>query len=302
MGTRISVDEALQAHPPAVAGSGGGTAAHSREASAVIIDGSTHWRRWWRDLYDYRGALQSLAWRNVRSRYKQAVLGMSWALLQPAVQVGVFTVFFGALAGIPSRGAPYAVFALAALIPWNLFQKIVSEGATSLVVNQGIITKLFFPRIYLVLASGASAFIDAAVSVVLLAAVMLWYGVAPGAFAVLAVLPLLGVVVLSYGLAALLASLNARWRDVQHTVPFALQVGLFVTPVIYSNTFVPDRWRWVLGLNPLTGYVELFRGAILGLPAPEPRVLAVSFAVSALLIGLGVWQFTRAEATIVDVV
>ena len=268
----------------------------------MVIDGSAPWRRWWADLYAYRGALRSLAWRNVRSRYKQAALGATWALLQPLVQVGVFTVLFGMLAKVPSGGVPYAAFALAGLLPWNLFAKIVSEGAVALVVNQHIVTKLFFPRIYLVLAVGASALLDAAVTVVLLIAAMVVFGIAPGPGIVLALPALLGVVVLAYGAAALLAAVNARWRDVQHTVPFLLQVGLFVTPVIYRNTFVPGRWRWLMALNPMAGFVEVFRAATLNLPLPEPRLVAASLAVGALVVVAGVWYFTRSEATIVDVV
>jgi lipopolysaccharide transport system permease protein len=173
-----------------------------RELPLTVIDASAHWARWWHDLSAYRGALWSLAWRNVRSRYKQAALGMTWALLQPAVQVGVFTVLFGILVRIPSGGVPYPAFALAGILPWNIFVKIVSDGSVSLVTNQNIITKLFFPRIYLVLAVGASALIDAAVGLALLVGLLLWFGIAPGAALPLAIPALLGVIALSYGLAA----------------------------------------------------------------------------------------------------
>ncbi len=273
-----------------------------RPADTLIIDTNTPWARWFRDLLLYRGALYSLAWRNVRSRYKQAALGLSWAVVQPLVQTGVFTVFFGILAGIPSGDVPYPAFALAGLIPWNLFQKVTSDGAASLVTNQNLITKLYFPRIYLVLASGASALIDAAVGIVLLIGLMVWYSLGAGPEVLLAIPALLGVALLAFGTAALLASLNARWRDVQHAVPFALQVGLFVTPVIYRSSFIPERWQWVLALNPLTGLVEVFRSATLGVPLPAAHVLLLSGAVSVVMVVLGVWQFTRSEATIVDVV
>jgi lipopolysaccharide transport system permease protein len=266
-----------------------------------VIDGRVHWTRWWTDLVEYRGALQSLMWRNLRSRYKQAVLGASWALIQPVLQIGVFTVLFGMLAHVPTGDVPYPLFVLAGLLPWNLFSKVIGDGAMSLVANQSLVSKLFFPRIYLVLAVGASAILDAAVTALLFVAMMLFYGVHPGLQLLLAAPALIGVLVLAYGVAALLAALNARWRDVQHVVPFMLQVGLFVTPVMYRNTLFPERWRWALALNPLTGLVEIFRSAILGLPLPEPRVLWLSFATSILAIALGAWQFTRAESTIVDV-
>ncbi len=269
--------------------------------SEIVIDGSVPWKRWWVDLVEYRGALKSLMWRNLRSRYKQAALGAAWALLQPALQVGVFTVVFGMLARIPVGDVPYPLFALAGLLPWNIFAKITTEGAVSLVTNQQLVTKLFFPRIYLVLAVGASALLDAAVTLLLLAALLAWYHVVPGSSIVLMIPALAGVIVLSYGFAALLAAINARWRDVQHAVPFLLQVGLFITPVIYRNSLLPERWRWVLALNPLTGFIEVFRAAALGLPLPEARVLYLSLASSAAVILVGVWSFTRAEATVVDI-
>jgi len=268
----------------------------------IVIDGHTSWRRWFADLYFYRGALQSLAWRNVRSRYKQAALGMTWAVVQPAVQVLVFTVLFGRMVKVPSGEVPYPVFALVGLLAWNLFNKIVSDGAVSLVASQSIITKLFFPRIYLVLASGASALLDALVTTVLLVILLSVYHIAPTVRLWLALPALAGVLLFSFGFAALLAAINARWRDVQHIVPFMLQVGLFVTPVIYANSFVPARWRWVLALNPLTGLIGIFRAAVVNGPLPTGWIVNLSLSMSAVMTVIGVWCFRRSEATIVDVV
>jgi len=271
-------------------------------AQVIVVDGATHWRRWWADLYVYRGALYSLAWRNVRSRYKQAALGVLWAVIQPAVQVLVFTLLFGKMAKIPSGGVPYAVFVLAGLLPWNLFSKVVSDGAVSLVTNQNIMSKLFFPRLFLVLAAGGSALIDAAVTLVLLLLMIVMQGVGLGAGAMLALPALAGVLVLAYGFAALLAAVNARWRDVQHTLPLILQLGMFATPVVYQSGFLPSKWRWFLAFNPLTGYVELFRSAMLGLPLPEARLLFVSGGVSVIIVVGGLWLFRHSELTLVDVV
>ena len=272
------------------------------DVPVIVIDGRSSWRRWFADLYLYRGALQSLAWRNVRSRYKQAALGMAWAVVQPAVQVGVFTVLFGRLVKVPTGGVPYPVFALAGLLAWNLFNKVANDGAVSLVANQNLIMKLFFPRIYLVLAAGASALLDLVVSSVLLVVLLLVYHIAPTVQLWLAVPALIGMLLFSFGFAALLAAVNARWRDVQHTLPFMLQIGLFVTPVIYQNTFVPERWRWLLAINPLTGLIEVFRAAVLGTKLPELWVLELSLGVSVAMTVAGVWLFRRSEATIVDVV
>jgi lipopolysaccharide transport system permease protein len=274
----------------------------SHERPTIIIDGSAQWRRWFADLTLYSGALRSLAWRNVRSRYKQATLGMAWALVQPTVQVVVFTVIFGMMAKVPSGGLPYPLFALPGLLLWNLFARVVGDGSVSLVANQALVTKLFFPRIYLVIAAGASAIIDLLVSLLLLVVVMFAFDNPPGASAWLAAPALIGVLLLSYGAAALLSSLNARWRDVQHTIPFVLQIGLFVTPVLYQNQIIPDRWQWAVALNPMTAYIEVFRSSVLGLPLPASRVLLLSLITSLAVIVLGVWMFRRSEATVVDVV
>jgi len=268
----------------------------------IVIDGNPSWRRWFAVLYVYSGAVQSLAWRNIRSRYKQAALGMTWAVVQPAVQVLVFTVLFGRMVKVPSGGVPYPVFALVGLLAWNLFNKIVSDGAVSLVANQAIITKLFFPRIYLVLAAGASALLDAVVTIVLLVILLSVYHIAPTARLWLAFPVLLGVLLFSFGFAALLAAINARWRDVQHTIPFMLQIGLFATPVIYQNSFVPARWRWLMALNPLAGLIEGFRSAVLGIPISTPWLVQVSLVISAVMTIVGVWLFRRSESNIVDLV
>jgi lipopolysaccharide transport system permease protein len=268
----------------------------------VVIDGRANWSRWWSDLLVYRGALYSLAWRNLRSRYKQAALGAAWALLQPILQVAIFTLLFARIARVDTQGIPYPVFALAGLLVWNLFARIVGDAAVSLVVNQHIITKLFFPRLYLVLASGASAIVDALVGAALLLGLCLLYGVSLSASALLAVPLLVATVVVATGLGALLAAVNARWRDVQHTVPFLLQLGLFATPILYPANVMPERWQWVLAINPLTGLVGGFRAAVLGLPLPSGRVMGVSLALCIAMLAVGIGYFTRVERTIVDVV
>lgn len=268
----------------------------------MIIEPRRSWSRWWLDFLQYRGALWSLVLRNIRSRYKQAVLGVAWALLQPLLQIAVFTLVFGVVARVPTGQVPYPVFALAGLIPWNLFSRIVSEGATSLVVNQHIISKLFFPRIYLVLAVGSSAILDAALSVALLIAVMIWYGVTPNATVVLALPTFAGVLIAAFGIAALLAALNARWRDIQHVLPLLLQLGLFVTPVAYDASIFPPSHNWLVAFNPLAGLIELFRSSLLGQPLPDAATITTSLIVCAGVAVGGLWLFARSEARIVDVV
>jgi lipopolysaccharide transport system permease protein len=299
----VSLERPAEAIGPAPPAHGAEQVDRSEDTlPVVVIDGSAHWKRWWADLYVYRGALYSLASRNIRSRYKQAGLGMLWAIIQPAVQVAVFTLLFGMVAKVPSGGVPYAVFALCGLLPWNAFAKILSDGAIALSANQALISKVFFPRVYLVLAAGASAIVDVLVRVVLLAIAMFAIGVVPSPRAWLAVPALAGVMLLAFGLAALLAAVNARWRDVQHTIPFLLQIGLFVTPVLYRDSLLPANWRWIAGVNPLAGLIEVFRSSVLGLPLPDSRLLATSFAVAVGAVALGAWYFTRVEASVVDVV
>jgi lipopolysaccharide transport system permease protein len=304
-----TLDEATVAAADRTAGSS--TVPHVTEQTAesdpkrthvLVVDARRSWSRWWSDVFIYRGALRSLMWRNVRSRYKQAVLGVGWALLQPALQVSVFTLVFALVARVPTGDVPYPLFALAGLIPWNLFSKVVSEGATSLVTNQHIITKLFFPRIYLVLAAGASAIIDAAISLALLAGLMIWYQVRPTPMLVLALPALFGILIAALGIATFLAALNARWRDVQHTLPLLLQIGVLVTPVAYHASFFPKSWQWLVAINPLAGLIELFRASLLGQPLPDARVLVTSLTVCAALAVGGLWLFTRSEAKLVDVV
>jgi lipopolysaccharide transport system permease protein len=227
---------------------------------------------------------------------------MLWAIIQPAAQVAVFTLLFGVIAKVPSSGIPYPLFALCGLLPWNAFAKILSDGAIALSANQALITKIFFPRIYLVLAAGASAILDALVGLGLLVIAMVMFGVAPGPRVLLAIPVLLGVMVLAYGLASLLSAVNARWRDVQHTIPFALQIGLFVTPVLYRDSVLPADWRWIVAINPLAGFIEIFRSSVLDLPFPDSRLLATSLGAAVIAVAAGVWYFTRVEASVVDVV
>ena len=292
---------APEAHAPPTPSAARETGAHA-PLPRVVIDGSLSWKRWVDDVVAYRGALYSLSLRNLRSRYKQAALGVTWAVLQPLLQVAIFTFVFTRIAGVNTHGVPYAVFALAGLLPWNVFAKIVTDGSTSLAVNQHIITKLFFPRIYLVVAAGASALVDAVVGIVLLAILMAVYGVAPTAALALGIPVLLGVVLLAFGLSAFLAAINARWRDVQHTIPFVLQIALFATPILYPLSAISDRWQWLLALNPLTALITAFRSSVLGLPLPTNTGMATSLALSVVVIVFGVWYFTRAERTLVDVV
>jgi lipopolysaccharide transport system permease protein len=255
------------------------------------------------ELWEFRELLGMLAWRQIRVRYKQTLLGVVWAVVQPLTTMVVFSVFFGKLAGVPTDGVPYPVFAFAGLLPWQMFAFSLTEASNSVVANQQMLTKVYFPRLLLPLASVAVGVVDFAVSLVLLFAIAAWYGLWPGAAA--ATIPLWTLLIVMTAVAASLwlSALNVRYRDVRYTLPLLTQLWLFATPVVYpTSAFVPERWRVVYALNPMVGVVEGFRWAIGGGAWPGWLPLGVSASVvTALLIG-GAYYFLRTERTFADVI
>lgn len=259
------------------------------------------------ELWRYRELLWFMAWRDVKLRYKQTALGVAWAVIQPLFTVIVFSIFFGALAKVPSDGLPYPLFALTALLPWQLFSYALTQSSNSLVAEQRVITKVYFPRLIVPLASVMSGLVDFAVAFVLVLALMGWYAWTGQpvtlTWAILTV-PLLVLFALTTALAVglWLAALNVQYRDVRYTIPFLAQLWLFATPVAYSSTLVPEEWRPLYGLNPMAGVVESFRWALLGSGAVDWPMMAVSaVVVLAMLIG-GLFYFRRLERTFADVV
>jgi lipopolysaccharide transport system permease protein len=255
-----------------------------------------------RELWRYRELLYFLTLRDVRLRYKQTALGVAWVVLQPVLTVAVFTVFFGKLGKLPSDGVPYALFVLAALLPWQLFAYALTQSSNSLVAEQRLITKVYFPRLIVPVASVLSGLVDFAVAFALLLAGMAVFGVAP-TWAVLAVPALvLFAVLTALAVGLWLSALNVQYRDVRYTIPFLTQFWLFASPVAYPASLVPPAWRPVYGLNPMAGVVEGFRWALLGTAAPDWGLVAVSAAVVLLLLTGGVLYFRRMERTFADVV
>ena len=255
-----------------------------------------------RELWEYRELVYFMAWRDVKVRYKQTVLGVTWAVLQPFLTMVVFSVVFGRLAGIPSDGVPYPVFAFAALVPWQLFAYALSQTSSSVVANQALVTRVYFPRLVIPLASILAGLVDYAIALAVLFLLAAWYGVWPGpAILVLPALTLL-VVVTALAVGSWLAVLNARYRDVSYVVPFLVQLWLFATPVAYPASLVPEGWRLLFGLNPMAGVVEAYRWAILGAGTAPGPLLLVSTAVTVVLLALGLAYFSRSEATMADVI
>lgn len=253
------------------------------------------------ELWAYRELLWVLTRRDVKVRYKQTVLGAAWAVIQPVTIMIVFSAVFGRLAGVPSEGYPYPVFVYAALLPWTFFANAVTASSHSLVGSAPLVTKTWFPRLLIPLASVGAGLVELAISTVILVLIMAWYGVAWTLGLLAAPLLVAGVVFTALGVGTWLAALTVAYRDFRHVVPFLVQVWMFVTPVIYPTGLVPESWRWLLVLNPMTGLVDGFRAAFLGRPFDLPA-LGVSALVAAAVFVVGVAYFERVERRFADII
>jgi lipopolysaccharide transport system permease protein len=255
-----------------------------------------------KELWAYRELLYFLTWRDVKVRYKQTALGAAWAIIQPLFMMIVFTLAFGKLAKIPSDGVPYPLFAYAALLPWQLFAHSLSEASNSLVSNERLITKVYFPRLVVPIAAVLGGLVDFLVSFVMLLILMAYYRVVPGLAIVTLPLFLALAIATALGVGLWLSALNVQYRDVRYTITFLTQIWLFATPVAYPSSLVPARWRFIYGLNPMAGVVEGFRWALLGKAPPSvPLVTASSIGVALILVG-GLFYFRRMEQIFADVV
>jgi len=232
-----------------------------------------------KELWEYRELLYFLVWRDVKVRYKQTALGAAWAIIQPLMMMVVFSLFFGYLARVPSDGIPYPIFTFCALLPWQLFAHALTESSNSLVANERLITKVYFPRLVVPIAAVLGGMVDFAVAFAILLVMMLYYGIVP-TWALVTLPPfILLAIMTALGVGLWLSALNVQYRDVRYTIGFLIQFWLFATPVAYSSSIVPERWRPLYGLNPMAGVVEGFRWALLGKPEPPGALLAVSVAV-----------------------
>ena len=254
------------------------------------------------ELWAYRELLYFLVWRDIKVRYKQTALGAAWAILQPVLTMVVFTLFFGNLAKVPSDGIPYPLFSFTGLVPWTLFAYSLTESSGSLVSNQNLITKVYFPRLIIPLASVLSGLVDFAISFGVLLLLMLYYGVVPTVYIWTVPLFVLLAIAAALSVGIWLSALNVEFRDVRYTIPFLTQLWMFVTPLAYASSLVPPRWRIVYGLNPMAGVVEGFRWALLGRTAAPSVLLAISVAVVIVLLVGGIFYFRRMERTFADVV
>lgn len=261
--------------------------------------------RGWLDLrlsevWQYRELLYFFVWRDVKIRYKQTAIGVAWVVLQPLLTMAVFTLFFGRLAKLPSNGLPYPVFYFSALVPWTYFSTALLACTNVVVENQRVITKVYFPRLVLPVSAVLSGLVDFAIGFVVLGFVTALYGIRPTATALWLPILLLLAILTALGVGLWMAALNALYRDVRYVVPFLVQFWMFASPVAYPSSLVPERWRWLYGLNPMAGVIDGFRWAITGHgQAPGALLLASAAMVVAVLVG-GLFFFQRMEGTVAD--
>jgi lipopolysaccharide transport system permease protein len=254
------------------------------------------------ELWQYRELVYFFVWRDIKVRYKQTAIGAAWAVLQPFLTMLVFSLFFGRLAHIPSDGLPYPIFYYSALLPWMYFAAALQNSTTTIVENQRLVTKVYFPRLALPLSAVLSGLVDFGISFLMFIAMMVYYRMAPSWTLLMLPLFLLLAVLTALGVGLWLSALNAIYRDVRYVVPFLVQFWMFASPVAYPSSLVPLKWRWLYGLNPMAGVVEGFRWALAGRGAPPGRLIVVSSAVVLVVLLSGVAYFQKMETTIADVV
>jgi lipopolysaccharide transport system permease protein len=253
-----------------------------------------------RELWEYRELLYFFVWRDVKVRYKQTVIGVAWVILQPLMTMGVFTIFFGRLAKLPSQGLPYPVFYFAALVPWTYFAQALQNCTTIVVSNQHVITKVYFPRLVLPLAAVCSGLVDFVIGFAVMIILTLSFRIHPPATVALLPVFLLLAVATALGVGLWTSALNALYRDVASIIPFIVQFWMLASPVAYPSSLVPERWRWLYGLNPMTGVIDGFRWALTGTGKPPGTQMAISAVVVLLLLLGGLVFFQRVEATVAD--
>ena len=255
-----------------------------------------------RDLWEYRELLYFLAWRDIKVRYKQTVLGVSWAILQPFFTMVVFSLFFGRLAGIPSEGIPYPIFSYAALVPWQFFANGLTSSSNSLVASANLIQKVYFPRLVIPMAAVGSGILDFGLAFLVLLGMMAFYGIAPTVNVLWLPLLLLLALVTSLGVGLWLTAMNVQFRDVRYAVPFLVNAWMFATPIAYPSSLLDEPWRTLYGMNPMVGVVEGFRWALLSTDTQPGSMVLVSAVVAVALLVSGAYYFRRMEKSFADVV
>jgi lipopolysaccharide transport system permease protein len=275
----------------------------AQRSPVLVLEAGRADRHYWRDIWAYRELFYVLAWRDLAVRYKQTAIGVLWAVIRPCLTMVVLSIVFGHVAKLPSGGAPYSVLVFAGLLPWFLFSTILSEASGSLVANASLIGKVYFPRIVIPAASAVVALADFVISLVILLGLMAWYGYAPSWRIVLLPTFVALTVLSSLGPALLITALNVRYRDFRYIIPFIVQFGVYVSPVGFSSSVVPQAWRVWFSLNPVVAPIDGFRWCLLRDGAPlDPQGLAASLLTTAALFLIGVGYFRRTERSFADVI
>ncbi|HSH39603.1 MAG TPA: ABC transporter permease [Chthoniobacterales bacterium] len=273
------------------------------EQQEIIIEAGRAERQYWRDLWRYRELFYFLAWRDILVRYKQTAIGVIWALLRPFLTMLVFVIVFGRIAKMPSNGIPYPILVFAAMLPWQFFSTSLSEASNSLVGNANLISKVYFPRLIIPAGAVITSLVDFAISLGLLAVLMLWYQFLPDWRILTLPLWTLLAFLAALGPGLYLTALNVKYRDFRYVIPFIVQFGLFISPVGFSSSVIPEQWRLLYSLNPMVGVIDGFRWAICRGAAPlHLPTFALSTAVIAFFLWLGIWYFRKTEKTFAGVI
>ena len=254
------------------------------------------------ELWHYRELFYFLVWREIKVRYKQTFIGAGWAIIQPFFSMVIFTLFFGNLAKIPSDGIPYPVFSYAALLPWTFFAQAMSFSANSLIANSNLVTKIYFPRLIMPVAPVLACLVDLAIACALLFVLMPYYGVLPSRNLWAIPIPLFLAVMTACGIGIFLSALNVKYRDFRYVIPFLTQFWMFGSPVVYPASMVPEQWRIVYGLNPMTGVIEGFRWALLGTQIDPWSIILTSAISATVILFFGIYYFRRAERFFADLI
>ncbi len=272
-------------------------------ANELVIEAGRTERNYWRDFFRYRELFYFLAWRDVLVRYKQTVIGVLWTVLRPFLSMVILVLVFNRIAKLPSEGVPYPVMVFAAMLPWQLFATSLSEGSNSLITNANLVSKVYFPRMIVPASAVIVSFVDFLISSALLGLLMIWYQVWPTWNLLTVPLFTLLVLVTSTGAGLWLAAFNVEYRDFRYVVPFIVQFGVYISPVGFSSSIVPEKWRILYSLNPMVGVIDGFRWAISGGRAFVylPGLIA-SLGVTFLLLASGIWYFRKMERTFADVI
>ncbi len=274
----------------------------SKDNPVLVIEAGRTERHYWRDLWAYRELFLFLAWRDILVRYKQTAIGIAWSVIRPVATMVVFTIVFGRIARLPSEGVPYPLLVFSAMLPWHFFASAIAEGSNSLIENANIVSKVYFPRLIVPASTVVVSFVDFLISLALLAVLLIWYQFLPSPRVFLLPAFLLLAILVSMGLTLLLAALNVRYRDFRYVVPFLIQFGLFISPVGFSMSVIPEQWRWLYSLNPMVGVIEGFRWSLLPDYALDPRALLFSVIISTIVLVVGVMYFRRTERSFSDII